>query len=184
MRTMTWRTACTSPRGTAWFAAGLLALGGCAPATRGTPSGDATDVVSGVVSGAARSPRASPLVGSWHLLWLELPGPDGTLRRITDAKGSLIYTATGQVSVQVMYARTSDTPASGPVQYAQGGYEGTFGQYVVNTSTRTVTHRYAGANVRALLGQDLPRRYELTGRRLVLRSTRPDEHWSVTWERD
>ncbi len=46
-----------------------------------------------------------------------------------------------------------------------------------------MTHRYDGANVRSLLGQDLPRRYELTGQRLVLRSTRPDEHWSVTWER-
>jgi hypothetical protein len=156
---------------TAWIAAALVALGGCAPATRGTPASGA--------GGAARS----PLVGSWHLVWLELPGPDGALRRITDAKGSLIYTPGGQVSVQVMYARESDTPSSGPVQYAQGGYEGTFGQYVVDEATRTVTHRYEGANVRSLLGQDLPRRYELTGRRLVLRSTRSDEHWSVVWER-
>jgi hypothetical protein len=164
---------------TAWMAtalAGVLALGGCAPAATGRPAGAAA----GSVGAAARS----PLVGSWHLLWLELPGPDGVLRRITDATGSLIYTPTGQVSVQVMYARASDTPSSGPVQYAQGGYEGSFGQYVVDEATRTVTHRYDGANVRSLLGKDVPRQYELTGRRLVLRSTREDEHWSVTWERD
>jgi len=37
--------------------------------------------------------------------------------------------------------------------------------------------------MRSLLGQDVPRRYELTGRRLVIRSARPDEHWAVTWER-
>jgi Lipocalin-like domain len=169
MRTTTWTT---------WMTAalvGVLALGGCAPATTGRPARTAT----GPVGAAAES----PLVGSWHLLWLELPGPDGALRRITDAKGSLIYTPSGQVSVQVMYARTGDTPSSGPVQYAQGGFEGSFGQYVVDEATRMVTHRYDGANVRALLGQDVPRRYELTGRRLVLRSTRGDEHWSVTWER-
>jgi hypothetical protein len=161
---------------TTWVAAAALALGGCAPATRGTPTGDAT----GTVGGAAYP----PLVGSWHLVWLELPGPDGTLRRITDAKGSLIYTPSGQVSVQVMYASASDTPSSGPVQYAQGGYEGSFGQYVVDEATRTVTHRYDGANVRSVLGQALPRRYDVAGSRLVLRSTRADEHWSVTWERD
>jgi len=157
---------------TMWMAVALVALGGCGPATRGTPAG--------VAGGTARS----ALVGSWHLVWLELPGPDGALRRIADAKGSLIYAPSGQVSVQVMYASADSTPSSGPVQYAQGGYEGSFGQYVVDEATRTVTHRYDGANVRSLLGQDLPRRYEITGRRLILRSTRPDERWSVVWERD
>lgn len=147
----------TTKRG-AWIMTALVALGGCAP--------------------------RSAIVGSWHLVSLELPAPDGALRRITDAKGSLIYTPSGQVSVQVMYARAGDTPSSGPVQYAEGGYEGSFGQYVVDEATRTVTHRYDGTNVRALLGQELPRRYEITGRRLVIRSTRADERWSVTWERD
>jgi hypothetical protein len=163
-------------RTTRWIAAAVVALGRCAPATRGTPASNAT----GTVGGAVRS----PLVGAWHLLWLELPGPDGALRRITDAKGSLVYTPSGRVSVQVMYASAGDTPSSGPVQYAQGGYEGSFGQYVVDAATRTVTHRYDGANVRSLLGQDLPRRYEVTGSRLVIRSTRADERWSVVWERD
>jgi hypothetical protein len=168
MRTMTW--------GTRWIAAALVALGACTPSARAGPP----RAVAGEAGGGARA----PIVGSWHLLWLELPGADGALRRITDAKGSLIYTPTGQVSVQVMYATASDTPASGPVQYAQGGYEGSFGRYVADEATRTVTHRYDGANVRALLGQDIPRRYELTGRRLVIRSARADERWSVTWERD
>ncbi len=151
--------------------AAALALGGCARA------------MGGYATGSAGTARPS-LVGSWHLVWLELPGPDGALRRITDAKGSLIYTRGGQVSVQVMYPSTDTTPSSGPVQYAQGGYEGSFGQYVVDEASHTVTHRYDGANVRSLLGQDLPRRYEITDRRLVLRSTRSDERWSVTWERD
>jgi quinol monooxygenase YgiN len=159
-----------------WIAAALVAFGGCAPATRGT----AGDVVAVAPAAAARP----ALVGSWHLIHLEAPGPDGTLRRMTGAKGSLIYTPTGQVSVQVMYPSTGDAPSGGPVQYAAGGYEGTFGRYTTDEATRTVTHRYEGANVRTLVDVDLPRRYEIAGNRLVLRSTRADEHWAVTWERD
>jgi hypothetical protein len=161
---------------TMWIAATFVAFGGCTSTMQGTPPSN----ISAAVDRAVRS----PLVGSWHLIWLDLPGPDGALRRISDAKGSLIYTPSGQVSVQVMYANSSDTPSSGPVQYAQGGYEGSFGQYVVDDATRTVTHRYAGANVSSLLGKEIPRQYELSGQRLVLRSTRADEHWAVSWERD
>ncbi|HEY0778757.1 MAG TPA: lipocalin-like domain-containing protein [Gemmatirosa sp.] len=159
--------------------AAVVALGGCA----GRPAADANDVGRAPAPARGRPLAASPLVGAWHLAWLELPGPDGALRRVTDAKGALIYTPTGQVSVQVMYASAASAPSSGPVQYAAGGFEGSFGQYVVDTTTRTVTHRYDGANVRALLGQDVPRRYTFVDGRLIIRSTRPDEHWSVAWER-
>jgi hypothetical protein len=49
---------------------------------------------------------------------------------------------------------------------------------------RTVTHHVQGSNTRdKLVGRDLPRRFEFTANgQLVIRSTNPDEHWSVTWE--
>ena len=153
--------------------ASVVALAGCASTQR---SRAATRALPSVAS-------ASPLVGAWHLAWLELPAQDGALRRITDAHGSLIYTSTGEVSVQVMYASAASAASSGPVQYAQGGYEGSFGRYSIDEATHTVTHRYEGANVRDLVGKDLPRRYTLVDGRLIIRSTRPDEHWSVAWER-
>lgn len=159
-----------------WLAAALAALGGHASTMPGTAH-DAAAIV-------PATPLSPSLVGSWHLIHLEAPGPDGTVRRTSGAKGSLIYTPTGQVSLQVMYAHVGDGPSGGPVQYADGGYEGAFGRYTLDESTQTVTHRYEGANVRTLIGADLPRRYEITGNRLVLRSTRRDEHWAVTWERD
>ena len=147
-------------------------------------------VTLGCVAGAQptvvrSAPRAtSPLVGAWRLVRLDEPGPGGAIRPVTDAKGSLIYTSDGHVSVQVMYASTTDAHSDAPVQYARNGYEASFGRYTVDAASRTVTHRYDGSLVRSLLGQELPRRYELAGNRLVIRSTRADERWSVTWERD
>ena len=90
--------------------AAAVALGGCAPAQLGAK----TDAV----AAAARD----QLVGSWRLAWLDQPGQDGTITRISDAKGSLIYTADGVVSVQVMFSQTQTAPSNAPVQYAQGGY--------------------------------------------------------------
>jgi len=41
---------------------------------------------------------------------------------------------------------------------------------------RSVTHNL-------LVGKDLPRAYQFTeDGRLIIRSARTDEHWSVTWE--
>jgi len=128
-------------------------------------------------------PAEETLVGAWRLATLDEPGPDGRTHRVNDAKGSLIYTADGRMSVQVMYATAETGASSTPVRYAQGGYEGSFGRYEVDEATHTVTHHVEGANVRTLVGQDLPRLYQLSPGRLTIRSTRTDEHWSVVWVR-
>jgi hypothetical protein len=134
-------------------------------------------------TGTSGATARSPLVGAWRLVALEGPGPDGQMQRDTSAKGSLIYTPDGAVSVQVMFADAVSAHSDAPVQYAKDGYEASFGRYVVDEATRTVTHHYDGSLVRSLLGQDLPRRFELAGGRLIIRSTRADEKWAVTWER-
>jgi hypothetical protein len=36
--------------------------------------------------------------------------------------------------------------------------------------------------VRTLVGADLPRFYEFSGKQLIVKSTRPDEHWRAIWE--
>jgi hypothetical protein len=36
--------------------------------------------------------------------------------------------------------------------------------------------------VRSLIGKDLPRAYDFSGKQLVVKSTKPNEHWRVTWE--
>jgi len=66
-------------------------------------------------------------VGAWRLAWLEEPGADGTVHR-ADCTGQFVFTRDGYASVQVMYRNPGGGDA-GPVQYAQGGYEASYGRY-------------------------------------------------------
>lgn len=128
---------------------------------------------------AADAPPPNPLVGSYHLVQIDEPGPGGQVFHHRDLKGSLIYTTTGRMAVQVMYPDISVSNA-----YASEGYEGSFGSYTVDLATHRVTHHVEGANARKLVGADLPRAYRIEGRRLFISSAQPDEHWTVTWERN
>ena len=119
--------------------------------------------------------------GAWRLVWLEEPDADGKVHRV-DCTGLLVYTRDKHMSVQVMYRNPQTGGQPGPAQYAQGGYEASFGTYQVDENTHTFTFHVEGAIVRSLIGKDLPRAFELTGKQLVVRSTDPNEHWRVAWE--
>jgi hypothetical protein len=119
------------------------------------------------------------LIGAWHLA--SISGPDGKPVTTGVPMGMLIYTGDGHMSVQLMYPKSAGALSN---EYVEKGYEASFGSYDINEKTHTVTHHVQGANTRDLLvGKDLPRVYQFsTDRRLVIKSARPDEHWSVTWE--
>jgi hypothetical protein len=91
----------------------------------------------------------------------------------------LIYTRDGHMSVQLMYPKSA---AGLTNDYVKNGYEASFGSYDVDEAAHTVTHHVQGSITDVLIGKDLPRAFQLSGRRLIIKSTRPDEHWSVTWE--
>jgi hypothetical protein len=121
-------------------------------------------------------------VGAWRLTWLEQQRADGKVHR-TDCCGMFVFTRDGHVSVQVMERGPKAQTPAGPEQYSQGGYEASYGRYDVNERAHTFTFHVEGALVRTLIGKDLPRAYEFSGRQLIVKSTRPDEHWRVAWER-
>jgi len=129
-------------------------------------------------SGADHGENA--LVGTWRLAALEEPGADGTLH-LADCTGLLVFTREGHMSVQVMYRNAEPPAGAGPVQYAQGGYEGSFGTYEVDERARTFTFRVEGALVPSLVGKELPRRFELSAGQLVIKSTDPKERWKAVW---
>jgi hypothetical protein len=123
----------------------------------------------------------SRFVGAWRLVWLEEPEANGTVHK-ADCTGLLVFTLDGHMSVQVMYRNLQSGGQGGPVQYAQGGYEASFGTYQIDESAHTFAFHVEGAMVRSLIGKDLPRAYELSGYQLIVKSTNPNEHWRVAWE--
>jgi len=123
------------------------------------------------------------LVGAWKLVSLEQPRPDGKTSRI-ECCGMFVFTQDGHASVQVMQPATQG-PAGAETanRYSQGGYEASYGTYVVNEKDHTFVLHVEGALARDLIGKDLPRHFEFAGNRLIVRSAQPDEHWRVVWER-
>jgi len=113
--------------------------------------------------------------------WLEEQGGDGKIHR-ADCTGMLVYTRDGHMSVQVMYRNPPTEISAAPAQYAQGGYEASFGTYSVDERAHSLTFHVEGALVRTLIGKDLPRSFEFSGKQLVVKSTHPEEHWKVGWE--
>ena len=64
------------------------------------------------------------LIGAWHLVHIDVPGPDGKSMSIPQPKGMLIYTRDGHMSVQLMYPESANTLSN---EYVLNGYEASFG---------------------------------------------------------
>jgi len=139
--------------------------------------------VFGAQTGTTDEAARERFVGSWRLVSLEEPVADGTVHS-ADCTGLLVFTRDGHMTVQVMYRDPQTGTAAGSVQYAQGGYEASFGRFTVDPRAGRFTYHVEGALVRSLVGKDLVRQFELSGKRLVVRSANANEQWRVTWERD
>ena len=120
-------------------------------------------------------------VGAWRLVALENQSPDGKTSRI-ECCGMFVFTRDGHASVQVMRRGSEAQNADAPDQYSRGGYEATYGSYVIDESAHTFTFHVEGSLMQPLIGKDLPRSYEFSGKQLIVKSTRPEEHWRVAWE--
>jgi hypothetical protein len=140
-----------------------------------------SSTLSGIQERNSKQEMQNRFVGAWRLAWLEEPDADGKIRK-ADCTGLLVYTRDSHLSVQVMYRNPQGGGGAGPVQYAQGGYEASFGTYQINEKDHTFIFHVEGAMVRSLIGKDLPRAFELSGNQLIVKSTSPGEHWRVAWE--
>jgi hypothetical protein len=136
-----------------------------------TPSGQRT---------APAEDARHQFVGAWRLVSLEHTGPDGKVEK-ADCTRQFVFTADGHAAVQVMYR---DPGAAESTQYAQGGYEATFGRYTVDDKARMFTFHVDGALVRTLVGKDLRRTYTFAGNQLIVEPSNKREEWRVVWARD
>jgi len=139
-------------------------------------------MTSGVAQDSANGSVRDKLVGSWRLAWVEEQQTDGTMKKYSDRRGTIVYTRDGHMSVQIMLPEGGNAPQNNPVKYDQGSYEAYYGPYELNEEAHTVTHHVEGALVRSLIGKDLTRVYRFEGKQLILKSSRPDEHWTIAWE--
>jgi hypothetical protein len=105
-------------------------------------------------------------VGAWRLASLEGEGADGKIHG-SDSTGLLVFTRDAHMSVQVMERNPQAQTPAGPEQYSQGGYEASFGTYEIDEHTNTFTFHVEGALVRSLIGKDLPRAFEFSGKELI-----------------
>jgi hypothetical protein len=120
-------------------------------------------------------------IGAWRLVALEVVGADGNVQR-GDSTGMFVFTREGRLAVQVMDRTPPAASPAGPAEYAQGGYEATFGRFEVDERTHTFTYYVEGSLVRTLVGKALPRVYEFKGNQLVVKSANPAERWRAVWE--
>jgi hypothetical protein len=119
-------------------------------------------------------------IGAWRLAWMEETSPDGRVTRTADRTGTLMYTRDGRTSVQIQFPASQ---ASVSNDYVLSGYEASFGTFEVNEEAHTITRHVEGSITRGIVGQRLTRAYRFSDERLTMRSVRPEERWSVTWER-
>jgi hypothetical protein len=137
-------------------------------------AGAATQPLPGAPNSNAEPPNG--LIGAWKLVSLEEPSADGQVHRV-ECEGMFTFTESGKASVQVMYP-TAQTGSA----YAKAGYEASFGSYHIDSSS-TFTFHIDGALVRTLIAKDLKRSFQISNNRLIVKSTDPNEHWKVFWER-
>ena len=140
-------------------------------------------VASGVALPGQQNRPASDrdrFVGAWRVAWMEEPGPDGRIVRTAGRTGTLMYTSDGRMSVQIQFPESQSTVTN---DYVLNGYEASFGTYEVDEKAQTITRHVEGSITRGLVGQRLTRAYSFSDGRMTMRSVRPEERWSVTWER-
>ena len=119
-------------------------------------------------------------IGTWKLVSSEYRRLDGKLAYLKgrDAVGTLMYDASGHMSVQVM---RPNRPAFASGDHLKGtpeeiksafkGFVAYYGTYEVNEGEGTVTHHLEGSSFPNWVGTALRRFFEFSGNRLILRTS-------------
>ena len=119
--------------------------------------------------GAATDDSAhSDLVGAWGLVSWRVTSADGetTYPFGETPEGQIIYSATGQMSAQLMYPRAEIGDLSGldqtqAIRRVARTFFAYYGTYSVDAAARTVTHHVQGSLRPSWVGTDQLRGFEL-----------------------
>lgn len=125
-------------------------------------------------------PAQPAVVGTWRLVRIESPGPDGKPSQAPQPTGILIYTKDGHAAVQLMYPQISLSN-----EFIHDGYEATFGAYDLDERKHQLVYHIQGSATREkLVGKSETLHYDFPdSRHMIIRPTQSGQDWSVTWER-
>lgn len=118
----------------------------------------------------------SPLVGTWRLLtYIDQPaGGEPVYAFGEHPVGQFIFTASGQISVNIMRNPPAPEAAShdiDPDACVPAWYCSYFGTYTVDAAGHRWTTRVLGGNIPSYLGTAQVRRFEISGDRLRIAET-------------
>jgi len=119
----------------------------------------------------------SPLVGAWRMTKLEVL-VDGKLQPIPYT-GQLIITEAGTLSAQAMVPN----PNAAPTTYTMNGYEALYGRIDIDDALNQFEVEIQSSLVRDLIGKKMKRKFEITGKGMILAPLDEQEGWRVTYER-
>jgi hypothetical protein len=117
----------------------------------------------------------SPIVGAWQMTSLQSAAADGTNSTVPYSD-RVIFTESGTLSVQASDAN----PNAADTTYTMNGYEAYYGPVVFDHAAGTFTITVSSSLVRALEGQALVRKFEVTDDQLVITPVDASEGWRVT----
>jgi hypothetical protein len=128
-------------------------------------------------------------IGTWRLVSFEEEQANGEVNFPYGEHplGLLIYDGNGNVAVQIMSREREALPATDfsqldgeKVKAAISGYTAFFGTFDLDDVNRVITHHVTGHVLPGGVGKILPRGYEFSGNRLILK---PAANRRVIWER-
>jgi hypothetical protein len=113
---------------------------------------------------------ADAIVGPWKLVEWVVTDPSGekSYPYGESPEGLLIYTADGQMSVQLMNPKThlSQQDSGDQSDSLEGlvtGYFAYYGTYSIDEKSKTITHKISGCLAPSWIGSDQVRGYDLIG---------------------
>lgn len=124
--------------------------------------------------------KKEDITGSWKLVSTEFRLQDGRVvyPMGSDAIGLLVYSAGGDMSVQIMSndrrTFTSCDRLGGTTEEIKSAFEGYiayFGTYEINREEGIIMHKIQGSLFPNWVGEDQRRFFELSGDRLTLRAS-------------
>ena len=129
--------------------------------------------------------NSTPIIGAWKMISFDIRREDGEIVHPfgENAKGTIIYTQSGRMSVQVMRSNrpqfTSGDQMKGTDEEIKANYEGVvsyYGPYEFNAENGFIIHYVEGSLFPNWEGQSHKRFFELKDNELTLRT--PPTLWS------